>query len=411
MLLSRRQLLASSAALVMAPSFSVSWAKAETSSPSPLVVIFLRGGMDALNLFGPVDDPNYIAARPHALRVTASGDNAGIDIGGAYGQDFRLNAEAPGLAELYRKKELALIHAVGLTNATRSHFQAMDMIERGVAAEAAGTDMSGWLTRTAHGLSLDRPGSTFAVSGAMPQSFSLCESALQATTVDDLAWSPGDAFHEALAGLHRGDSPLDRSAKAALSASGRLAKGLDRNAEQRPSLAALPNGVSYPDHDFGRNLRFLAEILRIDPEIGVATVDFDGFDTHEGQAWKFRELARALSAGLLGFRNHLDAIGRRATIVVMSEFGRRFVANRSQGTDHGHGGLMMVLGDHVAGGQCYGTWPGLAVEQLDQGADLAVTTDYRDVLAAVLAGRGQGELAGSIFAGHAAKSVVGLMLG
>jgi uncharacterized protein (DUF1501 family) len=173
-------------------------------------------------------------------------------------------------------------------------------------------------------------------------------------------------------------------------------------------LKDLPRGIAYPDHDFGNKLRFLAEMMRVNPDVQLATADLDGWDMHDNQEGQFAPLAATMAASLQALHDHLEAIGRPTTIVVMSEFGRRIKANESGGTDHGHGGLMMVLGDDVNGGQNFGTWPGLAAEQLDQGMDLAVTTDFRNVLSSVLVKHGASGTLASVFPDYKANVLQGL---
>jgi uncharacterized protein (DUF1501 family) len=242
----------------------------------------------------------------------------------------------------------------------------------------------------------------------MPQSLSLCESALPISDVWDVDWMPSDNIREKLLQMHRGDSALDRASRQAIEATGQLARKLDRNDAKQPKLRDLPTGVVYPDHDFGNKLRFLAEMMRVNPDVQLATADFDGWDMHDNQAYQFTELSTPMAASLLAFHDHLDSIGRPTTIVVMSEFGRRIKANESGGTDHGHGGLMMVLGEGVNGGKNFGKWPGLAPEQLDQGMDLAVTTDFRDVLASVLVKHGATGALSAVFPDYKTNVLHGL---
>lgn len=408
--ISRRSFISSVAALTASQQFGVTWARSSKRVDQRLVIVFLRGGMDALNFLAPADDSNYLAARPAALRVGMTGQNKGLAVGGlAGGGDLLLHPEASGLAKLWRDRKLAFIPAAGLMNGTRSHFQAMDMIERGIANQGGIPPRDGWLTRAAVAMGKHEPGSVISIGGAMPQSLSLCEEALPASEVWDLDWAPSQNFREALFEIHSGENTLDASSRQALNATGKLAIKLERNAKNEPYLRDTPKGVKYPDHDFGRNLNFLAEMLRISPDIGIATADLDGWDMHDNQPDKFAALAGTLSQSLSAFERHLEAISRPATIVVMSEFGRRVKANESRGTDHGHGGLMMVMGEGVIGGRNYGQWPGLANEQLDEGADLAVTTDFRDVLATVLRGQDAESAIASAFPGHKPKFIDGMI--
>ncbi|MBX9851844.1 MAG: DUF1501 domain-containing protein, partial [Cytophagaceae bacterium] len=142
--------------------------------------------------------------------------------------------------------------------------------------------------------------------------------------------------------------------------------------------------TEWPGEDLSKSFKAVAQLIKMDVGLKVATVDYDGWDMHDGQEWKFPKWIEALSRNLQAFYNDINAYQNKVTVVLMTEFGRRLKANKSGGTDHGHGSVMMVLGGNVNGGKMYGKWPGLANEQLDNGVDLAVTTDYRTVLSEVL---------------------------
>jgi uncharacterized protein (DUF1501 family) len=409
MMINRRHFLAASATAATLPMHSVRWARAETKVDRPIVIVFLRGGMDSLNFLAPADDKNYESARPPQLRVPTTGSEKGLLVGGVSGSgDLLLSPHAKELAQLWKSGRASLIPASGLHHATRSHFQAMDFIERGLSNEGVAGPRDGWLTRAALAIGKTEPGSIVCMGGALPQSLSLCESAMPIGDVWDIEWMPSVAFREALFQLHASDSPLDRTSRQAMTATGNLSTRLERNGKQEPQLREPPKGVAYPDHEFGRKLQFLAEMLRMAPDISIATADLDGWDTHDSQAYQFPELVRTLSQSLAAFDRHLEAVGRPATIVVQSEFGRRIKANESGGTDHGHGGLMMVLGPTVNGGNNFGRWPGLATEQLDEGMDLAVTTDFRDVLATMLDHHGSNSAIAAAFPGYKPSLLKGL---
>jgi uncharacterized protein (DUF1501 family) len=405
--INRRSFIAGATAIAGSAGMSVRWANAAAPSKSPLVIVFLRGGIDILNLMAPVSDKAYEAARPIALRAGTKGETKGLELPGMVGntEGFLLHHSAAPLQRLFAGKHMSIIPAAGLKNATRSHFQAMDLIERGIAQPAASGPRDGWLTRAALSMGQHEPGSILCMGGAMPQSLSLCEDALPVSDVWDIDWLPSQNFRQALFEIHTGDSPLDRASRNVVEATGALALRLTRDANKQPVLNQPPKGVSYPDHDFGRKMHFLAELLSQDQRIGVATADLDGWDMHENQTDRFAPLAATMSGALEAFQQHMEARGRDFTLVVQSEFGRRLKANESRGTDHGHGGLMLAMGQGVGGGQMLGSWPGLRSEQLDEGMDLAVTTDFRDVLASVLTARGQSQAVKAAFPGYAAKDI------
>jgi uncharacterized protein (DUF1501 family) len=184
-----------------------------------------------------------------------------------------------------------------------------------------------------------------------------------------------------------------------------------------PGSYTPPPGIIYPDNSLGNSFRSLAQMIRMDIGLQGATVDFGGWDTHESQtSWNnpttgpFADLVGTLSATLSAFWNDLSAYRSRLTVVVMSEFGRRLRENDNRGTDHGHGGVMMVLADSIREKKVYGTWPGLATDQLFENVDVAVTTDYRTVLTEVLAARLALPDAPGLFPGFVYTGPTGMLL-
>jgi uncharacterized protein (DUF1501 family) len=174
----------------------------------------------------------------------------------------------------------------------------------------------------------------------------------------------------------------------------------------RPDGYVPAHDANYPKNELGNRLRSLAQMIKLGLGIRAATVDMGGWDTHKDQNGVFANNVGQLSDALLAF--YADMRDRRATIVVMSEFGRRLKENASRGTDHGHGNVMMVLGERIRGGKIYGNWPGLKTEQLYDRADLAVTTDYRQVLSEVLA---RGAHLREVFPGYSHAPALGLVSG
>lgn len=352
-----------------------------------LVVLFLRGGWDALSVLAPLDGPDraiYEAARP-GLKLPRSGDGAALPISGNFG----LHPAMAPLRELYQAGRLGLVTATGLVSDTRSHFDAMDYIERGTAGEAqAGAGAGGgWLAR--HLASLPGAAGVNLLSGAMSVGGS---PAASLRGQDTLALQDAEDFrlddnpdgqrwlNDVLSQLYGGDSWLHRAGQQTLRDL-RLIAG-----------AGLKANGSYPETELGKSLSTVAQVLRAGLGVRVATVDYGGWDTHEyqgdGGKGHLAELLAELSAALHAFWNDLSGagLGGKVTVVVQSEFGRRVTQNESGGTDHGHGGAMLLLGGRVRGGQIHGRWPGLAPEALYDGSDLAVTTDYRQVLSEVLMG-------------------------
>lgn len=351
-----------------------------------LVMIFLRGGADSLSLIAPTADADYIAARPEDMRVLRDGDRPGLVLPPSLADlDFRLHPAASDLHALFTAGDMSFLHATGLTEATRSHFDAEARIERGGAGGAAG----GWLARW---LAAARPGGpmpVLAVGTFAPESLRGAMPAV-APHLADLMFLPGNdlapILRARLAAGFGSQGPLSASVAEMLALSDML-QGRIWDASRNEAAAYVPE-VDYPgDSPLSEPLMTVAQAIKADLGLRVATVDYGGWDTHDAQAGQFDSLLSGLSSALMAFWRDLGpARQQEVCVVVQSEFGRRLRANDSGGTDHGRAGAMMVLGPQARGGRLLGRWPGLANETLEEGADLAVTTDYRDVLAEVMAG-------------------------
>ena len=385
--MNRREFLkAASAAGCLLPLGGVSSLAWGAAAHAPLLVtVFLRGGADGLHLVGPSADPDYIAARPPELRVGENGLLLEQSLKPAAG--FRLHSEAGGLAELYQAKRLSIIHAVGLTDATRSHFVAQDLMERGLADEKRITSTDGgWLT---HALS-NANGLVPGYSATATEAYALhgLSNLLAAPDISaglGLPW--GAPTRNLLQALSMTGSGLPhRAGVAALNVLDTIDRQLPHDGAGK-TLPYKPAGkLAYEGKgDLARSLASVARLARMDVGLAAACVDHGGWDTHEGQAGRFANQVQQLSQGLSAFYDDMQAAGRRVVVLVMTEFGRRVRSNKSNGTDHGHGGAWLVLGDGVQGGRMAGKWPGLSSREMDQGLDLAVTTDYRQVLAETLA--------------------------
>jgi uncharacterized protein (DUF1501 family) len=354
------------------------------ANPHHLVVVFLRGGWDALNVLPVLGGPDrayYEAARP-TLRISESvilplNDTLGFH-----------PALAP-LYELYQDGRLAVVPACGLAHDTRSHFDAMEFMELGTPGRK--TTGAGWITRalqTDPHLSNGVLMPALSTSGQPTALLNAPNTVTMGTSSDFSLWDAGYVADQraALRRMYAGerglaDQWLRRAGAAALDA-------LDVVERANPTEYVPANGAEYPDDYFSVNLQTVAQMAKSDVGLRVSTVDLGGWDTHEyqgdGANGYFNDLLGQLARGLAAFYTDLGERAQDTTIVVMSEFGRRLAQNASQGTDHGHGSAMLVLGGRVNGGQLFGEWPGLSTEQLYDGADLAITTDYRAVLSDVL---------------------------
>jgi len=395
--LSRRGFLGGAAA-VSAPLWfpRVAFAAPDTvagADRDTLVFVFLRGGMDTLSAVVPYGDGALYSARP-SLAVPQS---QVIDLDGFFG----LSPALAPLQRAYLDQKLAIVHAVGSTDPTRSHFDAMARIE--TASPNVPTIASdGWLARHLTNIGALGSGELRAIGHGdlLPRMLAGAPATLPVSSPATFGF-PGDPLtapnrRAAIESMYgQTTPPMGPAAASALAAIDQL-DAVDF-AGYTPA-----NGAAYPATNFGSALVSAAAMLKNGLAIEAITYDYGGWDHHANMgpltgtlANMLSDLARGLDAFELDMRNS----GRGWTMVVQSEFGRRVAENGSAGADHGHGSCMFVLGESVAGGQVIAQWPGLAPAQLDQG-DLAVTTDYRDVLWEVLAQRLGATNLGSIFPGH-----------
>lgn len=396
MKLTRRNLLvsATSGAFMASagPGLRVSLAADGSTSGDILVVLFARGGIDGLQLVAPANESPYQDARP-TIAVQTSGTNAGIPIAnGLGGVDFFMNPDATGLSDLYSSGNLALIHAAGVPTENRSHFKSMDMMERGLADNET-IITSGWLTRHIESLTAERPLlSTISTGSSNPISLLGYPQAVSIPNVQNFNVSGGDVNANVIAALNAsGGSAYQQVALQTLDAINTVQSKLEELEEPEPDSEATDgeeedSSPAYTNGPLSGALRNLATLIKMDVGLDVATVDHGGWDHHNNLINEFSNNATELSQSLAAFWDDMVDYQDRITLVFMTEFGRRLNENASAGTDHGSGSVMMVLSGNANGGQMYGEWPGLNGVNLDNG-DLAVTTDYRQVISEVLAKR------------------------
>ena len=337
-----------------------------------LVRLFLRGGIDGLNVVVPYAEDAYYAARP---TIAIAGPKK---VGGAAKLDerFALHPALAPLMPLYRERSLAFIHAVGSPAETRSHFDAQDNME---SASVDGRSRPGWLGRPSLGTSDFAAVSTddsvpLALRGA---------NALAVGALSQFGLTGGGAKMKAR--LERGFSALYGTDEGLVSPPGRRAlEAIRRVRALSPQTYQPSNGAQYGKGPAARQLQDVAILIKGDVGLRVACVDVGGWDTHTGEKNRLQRALAPLGQALRGFYQDLGDRMKDVVVLVVSEFGRTVKENGSGGTDHGHGTMMMALGGRVAGGKVYGRWPGLRVDDRYQGRDLAVTTDFRTVFAEVL---------------------------
>jgi len=413
-------------AVSLRPKSSVVSTVRRTAPDHVLVSIFLRGGADALSLVAPYADDGYYRVRPTiAIGAPKSGEADRLhDLNGYFG----LHPSLLPLVDLYNAKQMAIIHACGSGDETRSHFEAMATMERGLYQEEG--PASGWLARHLETAPWENqtPLRAVALGSLIPDSLVGAPSATAISSADDLrlvSSFPGgdDAIRRHLSRLY-GDDPhfaptnshhgtgtacLSRAIGMApggsseLRAAGTEALAVLQKIENlSPGTYKPSNGAVYPVDDLGNGLRQTAFLVKSNLGMEVACLDHGGFDTHVTQGGAKGALSGRLDSLAKGIAAFAADLGpdrwRNVTVVVISEFGRRIEENSGAGTDHGHGGVMMVLGGQgIDGGKIHGRWPGLS--EIDGPGDLQVTTDYRNVLGEILSKRLGNQALGTIFPG------------
>jgi uncharacterized protein (DUF1501 family) len=333
---------------------------------------------------------------------------------------FGMNSALAPLFNLYQAGHLAVVHAVGLTEDTRSHFDAMQYIELGTPGVK--TTANGWITRHLQSAP-NLPPTIFlpALSAGSGQAESLLGSSEAAAMSDPNSfsigghWRWGDPQRAALRAMYTGDNWLFGAGTQTLNTLDVIqAAGVGH---YNPS-----NGAVYPGGSFGDNLQTIAQLIKANLGLRAASIDLGGWDTHEyegdgGGGYLANNQLGPLGQGLAAFYADLSNAAcasdftHKLTGVVMSEFGRRLRENANHGTDHGHGNVMFVLGGNVNGGQVYGNWPGLANNQLYQSTDLAVTTDYRRVLSEIVTKRLGNPNLSAVFPGYAGYTSMNILKG
>jgi uncharacterized protein (DUF1501 family) len=342
------------------------------------VCIFLRGGADGLNMVVPHGDDTYYALRP-TLGIprpdTLSASAKAIDLDGFFG----LHPALAPLLQIYQAGDMAFVQATGSPDETRSHFEAMDLMERGVTQNG---DYTGWLAR--HLTTLDTGNESalraVGVGEMLPAALTGTVSATALQSIADYHLHGRDErmgdMQTLLASLYnQQDDLLTAVAQQTFSAIDLLSK-IDTE-------GGRINGQPYPEQAFGRALQTVAQLIKADVGLEVACVDLAGWDTHVAQGsteGAMPNLLSQLAQGIAAFYEDVQPKIDDITLVVMSEFGRRANENGGLGTDHGHGNMMMVLGGGINGNHVYADWPGLEPEQLTGPGDLSITTDYRDIL-------------------------------
>jgi uncharacterized protein (DUF1501 family) len=349
-----------------------------------LVVIFQRGAADGLNIVIPHGETAYYQMRPS---IAIPRQNV-VDLDGFFGLHPSLAAFQP----LWEQRHLAIVHAAGSPDPTRSHFDAQDFMESGTPGYKSTED--GWLNRAlrpaaaGHGLAASgvatpedqrSPFRVIAMGPTLPRILSGSVPAVAVNNINEFGVGGRNAAAQPLANTF--EAMYEQSVDAVLHGSGREtfeAVKMLRAAD--PGRYKPAPGANYPRGRLGDSLRQLAQLMKAPLGVQAAFADLRGWDHHVNETPQLNNVLREFSQGIAAFWYDLGDLGEDTVIVTLSEFGRTARENGNRGTDHGHANCMFVLGGPVRGGRVYGRWPGLAPNQLYEGRDLALTTDFRTVV-------------------------------
>jgi uncharacterized protein (DUF1501 family) len=391
-----------------APMWLARAADSSSARRKVLVAIFQRGAVDGLNVVVPFGQREYYALRPSiaipAPRAGVAATDAAIDLDGFFGLHPSLSALKP----IYDANQLAVIHAVGSPDPTRSHFDAQDYMESGTPGRKATAD--GWLNR-AIPVSTDgriSPVQAVSMGPVMSRALQGHKEAVAINNLNDFKVRDAD-------GASTFESMYASTLDKALNGTGREtfdAVKLMQSIQAQPYTPA--NGAKYPGGRLGDSLTQIARLIKADVGLEVAFTDVGGWDTHVNEvgqtpgAGQLANLLQNFGNALAAFHKDLGDRMEDVAVVTMSEFGRTAKENGNRGTDHGHANVMFAFGGAIRGGKVYGPWPGMAPEQLYENRDLAVTTDFREVLGELVARHlGNSQLA-SVFPGYTSSKFLGI---
>jgi uncharacterized protein (DUF1501 family) len=400
--------LASVGLTAAAPSFlqrAVQAAEGLAVAPSgrrkTLITIFQRGAVDGLNMVVPFGEGGrYYDVRPQiAVAPPGRGADSAIDLDGFFG----LHPSMLPLKSLWDERRLAIVHASGSPDNTRSHFDAQDYMESGTPGRKSTPD--GWLNRHMQARRDERatPFRAVAMAQNLPRSLQGRAPALAMRSLEDFDIRAGVSTPKVSGGF---EDIYEQSASEALRGTGKETFEAVRFLKRvNPRQYQPENGAQYPRGPYGDALRQIAQLIKAGVGLEVAFTETGGWDTHRAQGGARGQLATLLAQFSAGVKALVTDLGpermRDVVILTMSEFGRTVRQNGTGGTDHGHANAMLIVGGGVRGGRVYGQWPGLKEEQLFEGRDLALTTDFRDVFGEVVARHlGQTDLQ-KVFPGYA----------
>jgi uncharacterized protein (DUF1501 family) len=343
-----------------------------------LVVLFQRGAADGLNIVVPYGESAYYSMRPSIAIPRPRGSEGVIDLDGFFGLHPSMSAFKP----LWDSRQLAIVHAAGSPDNTRSHFDAQDYMESGTPGVKATED--GWLNRAIGGVheAEASPFRAVAMGGALPRTLAGSSPAVAMGNIRDFAVGGRGAAGNLASNSF--EAMYEQSVDTVLHGTGdETFEAVKMLRSANPEKYTPAAGANYPRGRFGDSLRQVAQLVKANLGVEVAFADIGGWDHHvnEGSVQgQIANITREFSQSIAAFWVDLGDLAGDTIVVTMSEFGRTVRENGNRGTDHGHANVMFVLGGPVKGGRVYGHWPGLQTEHLYEGRDLAVTTDFRQVL-------------------------------
>jgi uncharacterized protein (DUF1501 family) len=392
--------------LGFAPAFIAHTAKAAQARRKVMVAIFQRGAVDGLNMVVPFGDGEYYKARP-TIAIPKPGERRGqedgaLDLDGFFG----LNPRMAPLVPLFQRGELAIVHACGSHDPTRSHFDAQDYMECGTPGVKA---RDGWLNRYLHAQEHEKatPFRAVALAPQLPRILQGTEPTLAIGQLNQFGVHAGRAT-DMMASTF--ESQYAQAADSLLAPTGREAFDAVKMLKNTDPASYVPaNGAEYPRSGFGEALKQIALLIKADLGLEVGFAEVGNWDTHVQQQGRLPNLLDDFAKAIAAFRTDMGDRMADTVLVTMSEFGRAVQENGNRGTDHGHGNAMMILGGDVKGGKVYGKWPGLARDKRYEGRDLDITTDFRDVFAELVTGHLGARDLSKIFPGYAYKGPVGFL--
>jgi uncharacterized protein (DUF1501 family) len=360
-------------------------ASTPTTAKKQFVVLFQRGAADGLNIVVPFGEQNYYRLRPTIAipQPRRGGTDTAVDLDGFFG----LHPSLASLEPLFHKNQLAIVHAAGSPDPTRSHFDAQDFMESGTPGVKATED--GWLNRALETMP-EINASPFRAVAMGPNLPRMLHGGASAIALPDLKQFKVMPQSPAMAATVEGgfEAMYAQSVDHALHGTGtETFEAIDLLRKVDPGKYVPENGAQYPNSRLGQSLQQTGQLLKANIGVEVLFVDCGGWDNHvnEGGAQgQLANLLKDLGAGLAAFHQDMGDRMQDIVVVTMSEFGRTAKENGNRGTDHGHANCMFVMGGDVRGGRVYGRWPGLNDHQLNEGRDLALTTDFRLVLSEIL---------------------------